>query len=183
MFSRLWLVLGLVAALAAVLWWRWPAATALPTASEPLPRDPVATRPAATPDVPPVAAPPSVPTPVGPHAFTPSTRPALPTPVVVEPARLPSVSFAAEHRDDRWARPLEADLQRRIATVPTVHADGIECRATTCELTLTGPANAVSSAFETLAALHAPLTLSKSTGSTVTAYLAFPPPADADAPD
>lgn len=180
MSSRLWPALGLAAVVTMVAVWRWPSGEA-PALTPPV--VPAHAAAVATPDAPgPTAGARAAPAPAEPRAFNPASRPALPTPVVPEPARLPPAAFAAESRDDRWARPLEADLQRRLITVPTVHADAIECRSTTCKLALSGPADAVSTAFESLAALHAPLTLTGA-GSAVTAYLTFPPPAAPTDPD
>ncbi len=173
-------MLGLAAVVTTVAIWRWPASEApAPTRLAGPSRGVLVATPEPAAPVPPVRA---APAPAEPHAFNPASRPALPTPEVVEPAHLPPAAFMTEARDDRWARPLEADLQRRLTTVVTVHADAIECRRTTCKLALSGPADAVSTAFESLAALRAPLTMTGA-GSAVTAYLTFPPPAAPTDPD
>ena len=58
-----------------------------------------------------------------------------------------AAAFAAEQRDDAWARPTEAELRKRLDPLGRTLVRSTECRAHQCELVLAGSESEVETAL------------------------------------
>lgn len=93
----------------------------------------------------------------GANAFDPPARPALQDAAPAIDAPSHRDVFAAQTRDPAWASRTEDELKDRVRTLTLTAVQRVECRADQCELTITGPIEAVET---TIAKLEGPKGLS-----------------------
>lgn len=65
----------------------------------------------------------------------------------VQPPPAGAAAFAAEARDESWARPTEAEIRKRLDPLGRTLVRSTECRARQCELVLAGSEPALATAF------------------------------------
>lgn len=70
--------------------------------------------------------------------------------------------FAAQARDAPWATRTERELEDRFRKLKLTAVKGVECHADQCELTITGPAEAVETTIARLESPNGLSTLAKS---------------------
>lgn len=93
----------------------------------------------------------------GANAFDPPARPALPDAAPAIDAPSHRDVFTVQTRDPAWASRTEDELEDRVRTLTLTAVQRVECRADQCELTITGPVEAVET---TIAKLEGPKGLS-----------------------
>jgi len=93
----------------------------------------------------------------GANAFDSPPRPALQDAAPAIDAPSHRDVFAAQTRDPAWASQTEDELKDRVRTLTLTAVQRVECRADQCELTITGPVEAVET---TIAKLEGPKGLS-----------------------
>lgn len=96
---------------------------------------------------------PTKPAPVVQHTDT--QRPELPAPVDAAVAdNTPAVpvdkQFAAQTRDATWAPATEAEVKKRLGSLPAAHLDSTECRESICKLVVSGTSPAISTAIDAI---------------------------------